>query len=458
MRLRSILALGVVLAATACRAGEPLNAAALRAALDKALDSHATAARTTVTLKVVDLETGGVLYDRGGGKLLTPASNLKIYTSACALDAFGPDHRFETRVTAAGPIKDGTLDDNLILTGGGDAMLTHEDLAALAKKVVDELGVRRIKGQVLVDNSRYDGSLKGPGWMWDDDAEYYNMSVTPLMVDFNVATLHLTPDSFGATGALRPVADYPEVLHTEPDEAAPVAVKLWQFDDVIEVIDGQLDKPRDEKIAMHDPGPWVESLFKHLLQERGVEITDVEHDSSHAGKSLVHKGPTLAETMKHFHDKSENAVGEVWLHEIAVAKRAERADWPTGAKLITAWLVDKAGLEAGSFRLVDGSGLSRYNLISADSAVKLLTHMQKNEHFKVFFDSLPKEKVDGKECVYAKGGSMTGVSTISGYLRTGDGRLLAFSLLTNGIIGPSDPIKDLRQDVWKTLVRLDAEK
>jgi PBP4 family serine-type D-alanyl-D-alanine carboxypeptidase len=294
--------------------------------------------------------------------------------------------------------------------------------------------------------------------MWDDDAESYNMSVTPLMVDFNAVSVHLEPDTFGAHAALRPVADYPEVLHTETDEAGPLKVKLWPHDDVIEITEGALDEPCDEQLALHDPGPWIESMFKHMLKDAGVEITEIEHDSVRSGKSIVHKGPTLADTLKHFLDKSENAVGEVLLHEIAVAKSAERADWDHGAKIISEWLVETAKLEEGSFRLVDGSGLSRYNLISADSAVKLLQHMHKNQDFQVFYNSLPAEKVGDKEPVRAKGGSMTGVSTISGYLKTDDGRLLAFSLLTNGFIGENDPIKDLRQEVWTTLLRYHKEK
>jgi PBP4 family serine-type D-alanyl-D-alanine carboxypeptidase len=453
MILRFLLSLCITIFAVFAHAVEPLDKVALKSSLEKVLDEHETAKRTTVTLKVVDLKTGDVLFNRGGGKLLTPASNLKIYTSACALDVFGPDHRFETKITAAGPVKDGVLDDNLVLTGGGDSMLKHQDLEKLAQQLVSELGVNHIKGQVLVDNGRYDGPLKGPGWMWDDDAEYYNMAVTPLMVDFNVATVHLEPDAFGAHASLKPVADYPELLHTETDQAGPLSVKLWPHEDVIEITEGALDKPRDDRIAMHDPGLWVENMFKQMLSDAGVEITEIEHDSVRSGKSIVHKGPTLAETMKHFHDVSENAVGEVLLHEIAVAKNAERADWDHGAKIITKWLIDTAGLDEGSFRLVDGSGLSRYDLISADSAVKLLQYMHKNKDFQVFYDSLPAEKAGDKQCIRAKGGSMTGVSTISGYLKTDDGRMLAFSLLANGFIGSNDAVKDLRQQVWKTLVR-----
>jgi PBP4 family serine-type D-alanyl-D-alanine carboxypeptidase len=179
-------------------------------------------------------------------------------------------------------------------------------------------------------------------------------------------------------------------------------------------------------------------------------------EGEQAGKDrreLTHHGKTLAETLKHFHEESENAVGEVLLHEIAIAKGTTQPDWPAGAKAISDWLVEKAGLEAGSFRLVDGSGLSRYNLISADSAVRLLEFMHGGEHFDAFFASLPTEVVGDEAVVSAKGGSMTGVSTISGYLKNDEGRLLAFSLLATGFVGDNKPVFDLRQRVWRELVR-----
>ena len=198
MLVRSLLVLFLTIAAVQIAAAvEPLDAQALAARLDKVLDDHPTAQRTTVTLKVIDLQSGETIYDRGGARLQVPASNLKIYTSACALDLFGPDHRFQAIVRADGTIENGVLHGNLKLIGGGDAMLTSKELRKLAKQVVDELGVRQIIGEVVVDNSRYAPRLKGPGWMWDDEPSYYNMSVTPLMVDFNVLTVKLTPDAEG---------------------------------------------------------------------------------------------------------------------------------------------------------------------------------------------------------------------------------------------------------------------
>lgn len=472
-----MLAASLVLIVAGTAWAAPLDGPALRGALDALIDGHSSARRTTVYLKVVDLQSGKVLYDRGSDKLLTPASNLKIYTSACALDTFGPDHRFATRLTLSGEFEEqGTLRGDLVLVGGGDAMLTSADLAKLADRVVDELGIRRVEGRVLVDNRRYAPRLKGPGWMWDDEPDYYNMSITPLMVDFNVLTVRLAPrpdDSVAAT--LVPAASYPSIVRDPrlESEEEPTITREPFTEEIHYSSESSIEEPIEQQLTMNDPAPWVASLFRQQLIDRGVGFLVEQTFGPHqqptdpiAGQSLVHHGPTLFETLNHFNEESENAVGEVLLHEIAIASGRPQPTWADGAEAISHWLTNTAGLDAGSFRLVDGSGLSRYNLISADSSIKLLTFMQQHKHSARFFKALTEYELELAEIdwpdapaagfdpqrVSAKSGGMSGVSTISGYLRTLDNRLLAFSLLANGYTGTNKPQLDLRKKLWHTLV------
>ncbi len=457
---------------------EPLDEEALRLSLDNLLDKHPSALRTTVTLKVVDLESGDVLYDRGGDKLLTPASNLKMYTSACALDLFGPLHRFDTRLIATGPINEaGILQGDLILVGGGNAMLSNNDLALLAERVVEQWHVRRIEGHVIVDNSRYTPRLKGPGWMWDDDPDYYNMSITPLMVDFNVLVARLFSAPDGTVDvALIPNSAYPPIRKIPESDGPPVKSKITRqlFQEPLLLL-GSIAPEQliESKLTMHEPGRWIAAMFVQMLVDRQVEFADAPAECfSTTTKSLQlptdakefsHAGPTMTETLRHFNHESENAVGEVLLHEIAIACGSRQPSWPDGAKAISQWLVETAGLEPSSFRLVDGSGLSRYNLISATSAIDLLAFMQHHPHAAVFANGMPNlDRIEWSgvpddefdpESVRAKSGGMSGVSTISGYLQTLSGRRLAFSLLANGFTGENTPLLDLRGKVWRQLVQ-----
>jgi PBP4 family serine-type D-alanyl-D-alanine carboxypeptidase len=348
-------------------------------------------------------------------------------------------------------------------------MLSSTDLAKLADRVVEELGITQIHGEVVVDNTRYTSPLKGPGWMWDDDPEYYNMSITPLMVDFNVLEVQLTSSKEELAAKLVLPSSYPKIKF--------VPRKLWGGDHlatrrpfthpILIANQGTLDKPQKLRLTMFDPGAWVRGLFTAMLTERGVRFSPrsepVVFSGTEESQQLLHLGPSLAKTLKHFNHKSENAVGEVLLHEIAINKGTVKPRWADGAKFITTWLIDTAGLEKGSFRLVDGSGLSRYNLISADSSVRLLAYMHKHQHAKTFYDALkPYEvEIDGKKqknLVVAKPGGMGGVSTISGYLTTLRGQKLAFSLLANGFTGSAKPIFKLRSEVWQVLAQYGGTK
>ncbi|QEG37443.1 D-alanyl-D-alanine carboxypeptidase/D-alanyl-D-alanine endopeptidase [Bythopirellula goksoeyrii] len=464
LRVAGLFALAKIAFAISCASAATPPDLDLSNQLDAVLENHATARQTTVTLKVIDLDTDVVLYDRGGDRLLTPASNLKIYTSACALDCFGPEHQFQTKVTTKGDLRNGVLHGDLVLTGGGDAMFNSSDLAKLADRVTSELKISEICGKVVVDNSRYASPLKGPGWMWDDDPDYYNMSITPLMVDFNVLALRLTPSDEGVAAQLVIPSSYPEIkfLSRSTFSGDTLATRRPFTHPLLIAQNGHLNEPKDLRLTMQNPGAWVHGMFTAMLADRGVRFSlpdEINRASASAGSTeLNHLGPSLAKTLTHFNNQSENAIGEVLLHEVAIAKGTKKPCWPDGAAAITKWLAESGGLEPGSFRLVDGSGLSRYNLISADSSVRLLKFMHDHEHADTFYSALKTYEVNvaGKmqPLVAAKSGGMASVSTISGYLKTPSGRLLAFSLLANGYIGSAKPIFDLREKVWETLAQL----
>ncbi len=454
---------------------EPLDASALTQTLNTLLDNSSAARRTTLTLKVVDLETGEVLYDRGGDRLLIPASNLKIYTAAAALDLLGPDYTWTTQVGAQVPIRDGVSSSDLVIGGTGDPMLDTEQLSQMANELVNKHKLTKVYGGVSVATSpRWQNvPIKGPGWMWDDDPDYYNMSIRSVMLNFNTLDVVVSPSAGGISVVLEPATSWPPVVVVTPNNTDDMGIRIEResFEEAIHVT-GVLKPGSDpvrETITMHDPFPWIASVFKQMLEERGVKfVTGCARDELLRHTLTSREGENLAEALRHFLKVSENAVGEMVLLKLAETQTDGDVSWPAGAKVITDWLTNTAGLEPGSFRLVDGSGLSRYNLISADSSVKLLAFMKTHKHFAPFFDGLPIYKVplldnetwnnkpithyDPKR-VFAKTGGMTGVSTISGYIKTLDNQWLAFSFLANGYTGSSKPVKELRNEIWTELIR-----
>ncbi len=292
------------------------------------------------------------------------------------------------------------------------------------------------------------------------------------MVDFNVLKLLLIPQkSDPPLARLDPPSDHPPIEY-EPDAEvnAPAATRL-PFAELIGVrAPRHGSEPAALSLTMHDPGKWVAGVIRRRLIDAGIELVDPP--APQEGKPsprleetvVVHEGPPLAEILEHFNHVSENAVGEILLHEIAIAHGIQRPTWNDGAAVFGQWLVATAGLDRDAFRIVDGSGLSRYNLITADSSTRLLAFMHRHRHARTFYDSLLKYTIDGEPVagepdppdtlpVAAKSGGMSSVSTISGYVTTHEGRRLAFSLLAGGFIGTSRPVLKLRGRVWRTLER-----
>jgi len=489
---------------------EPLDAEALSDVLTELLESHPAAKRTHLALKVTDLETGEVLFDRDSDKLFTPASNLKIYTSAAALALLGPESRPTLAIDLFGSIDDaGVFRGEMSLKPFRDGMLDTQGLRELLDLAIEESGMSALHGDLTLGGLDWPVG-KGPGWMWDDDPDYYNAPISKAMLNFNTVAIRVSLADEDAEMAIEldPPTDYPRVKSKMPaglyielrnDILTTMSEEDWQRfikqikltidrtpgqDDFI--ITGALFEPGEVKghFGVRYPPKYLLAVAKQLLVDRGIEyVFDEEalfesssiHFAEGEYKPIVHvskPGASIAEAVRHFLKKSENAVGEMLLLTLSEKfGKGEQVSWPSGAKVISDWLVEVAGLEAGSFRLVDGSGLSRYNLISADSSVRLLTYMKNDSpHFEPFFDGLPIYKVklpsdDGAkwggvpvaefdaERVFAKPGGMSGVSTISGYVQTLDGRWLVFSFLGNGYIGSAGPVRDLRNAVWAELVR-----
>jgi D-alanyl-D-alanine carboxypeptidase/D-alanyl-D-alanine-endopeptidase (penicillin-binding protein 4) len=458
---RPLFTLALLISIVSALPGGP----ALAGRLAEIISSDPITQRTFVGVQVVDADSGEVLFDRDAQHLFTPASNMKLYTSACALATWGADHGFTTDVGAEGDVgSDGVLRGNLILRGGGDPTLRTEDLQGLARRVHDEMGLRRISGDVVVDESLFDPTRKGPGWMWDDDPDPYNMSLSSIMLDYNVLSVTVAPAA--AVGAppqatLQPPGDYPPISNsalTADDDH--LVVTRRPFTDAIEVTGAiaQTATPVTRKLTMHDPALWAAGVFRHMLADAGVEVQGDARavtQPTNVTPRLTLEGRPLAEILSLFNKPSENAIGEMLIHDLAVHDNRVPATWGAGAQIITQWLTGVVGLDPGDFRTVDGSGLSRYDEICPAGTVRLLRHMWQRPDREIYLASLPIASVDGSlrgrmagtaaaGHVHAKTGTMSGVSCLSGYVETAGGRWLIFSILTNGYIGSSGPSQALQ--------------
>jgi D-alanyl-D-alanine carboxypeptidase/D-alanyl-D-alanine-endopeptidase (penicillin-binding protein 4) len=423
-------------------------------------------------LLVADAETGATLYEKNANEYFLPASNMKLLTTALALDTLGPEYRFRTTVeTNGGLAPDGKLSGDLILVGHGDPNLsnrkfpyeTKEEFDGPPEKALAELadaivarGVKEITGDVVGDDSYFPRERYPGGWEIDDMVWEYGAAISAIVVDDNTVTLMLTPGE-KAGGGVTAVVEPPtrefvvknEVTTIGAKEKADLRLTREPGGDTV-VVSGVMpagSAPRKLVLAIQEPALHAANLLAQLLRDRGVKVGGTVRavhgpDPGEAARTVLaeHLSIPLKDSVKLVNKISQNLHTEVLLR--AAARRQGRWDTPEDLQKYPVAFYAKAGIAEGDVIQTDGSGLSRHDLVTPRAFVAVLAYAQKQAWFPAFLASLPVAGADGtlnermKEPpltgkIHAKTGSVTHVRTLSGYAETPGGRKLIFSFLGN---------------------------
>jgi serine-type D-Ala-D-Ala carboxypeptidase/endopeptidase (penicillin-binding protein 4) len=427
---------------------------------------------------VMSLSDGRVVYSRDSDRLFTPASNMKAYTTAVAIDSLGPDYRWRTSVyIEKQPDTNGNV-NNLILYGRGAPDLiskTKGDAPSLAK-FADQLyaaGVRRVTGNIVGDESYFRGELFGVGWQWNDLQWYYGAEPSALSVDENTIEVTMGPGAKlgdNASVVVSPNQNYVRLLNTgtTADRDAPTSIGVLRDLSGNDVhVWGEFPTGGhafSAFLSVHNPALWAATLFKQALIARGIKVdgeprsrdfrvADEERfDPQKAIELASQESEPLSEIIRHTNKESDNLYAELILRTLGkergstapdpdTKKNQTRGDDEAGTAVVRAWLENK-GIPTRGLAIRDGSGLSRLDLITPESTARLLAAMTQSNAAANYFDSLPVaghdgtlagrlKKIEGR--ISAKTGSLTYVHSLSGYATTRTGERLAFSILCNDV-------------------------
>lgn len=403
---------------------------------------------------VKSLASGATLYERNADLVFIPASNQKLLVSAAALDKLGPDFTYETCVYADGKVNGkGVLEGNLVVKGGGDPTLRTADLTDLAKQI-RSMGVTKITGDLIADDSLFDSRRLGWGWSWDDMPYYYSAEISALNLNRNVVDVYVQPGRIvGSTAVIRldPPTGYMAIDNAattgSPDSKKSIRVDRPLGINTIRVSGtvplGAKVTASDESITVKEPALYVGNVLKDQLARQGVLVLGrvVSGKLANDGEKLAtHRSEPLSKVLALLNKPSDNLIAEVLLKTLgAVVKGKGTTD--SGAEVETEFF-QSIGMDITALRIVDGSGLSRLNYVSPRNLVTLLTHMHGHRDAKVYIDSLPVAGVDGtlrnrmkgtaaEKNVRAKTGYVSRVSSLSGYVTAKSGEELVFSILMN---------------------------
>jgi D-alanyl-D-alanine carboxypeptidase/D-alanyl-D-alanine-endopeptidase (penicillin-binding protein 4) len=420
---------------------------------------------------VRSLNTGDTLFEQNARTLLMPASNMKVVTTAAAGETLGWDRTFTTTLVAAGPIEKGVIKGDLVVVGSGDPSLGGRPTApgaAILDTWAAELsakGIVAIQGRVIGDDRVFEAQGLGRGWAWDDLSASYAAPVSGL--GFNEHTVQVTIAPGAAVGDygsvdVRPAGSGLAVTNTVSTGAkdSPLTVDVDRAGGTsVLVVTGSIPQgraPVARTVSVDSPTRMFAGALRRALSVNGIpvsgEATDVRSlaappDLSHATTLITHVSPTLAHIGKVTLKVSQNLYADTLLRQMGCAPSASpcttRAGLATVSRVLEQW-----GIKPGTYIMADGSGLSRYNYLTPELLVTVLTRMHTDaRHRGPFFEALPIAGIDGtisarmrdtkaQNNAHAKTGSIANARALSGYVTTLGGEMLVFSIIANNFNVP----------------------
>jgi D-alanyl-D-alanine carboxypeptidase/D-alanyl-D-alanine-endopeptidase (penicillin-binding protein 4) len=420
---------------------------------------------------IVDGASGETLYEKNADSYFVPASNMKLLTTALALDTLGPDYRFRTTIESTGKLEEGILKGDLILVGRGDPNLsnrkfpfeTKEEFDGPPERVLNELadqlaarGVKEITGDIVGDDSYFPRERYPDGWEIDDMVWEYGAAISAIVVDDNTVTLTLTPGEKAGDAVLARVEPATPDFEVK-NEVATIGAKekgelrlTREPGASVVTVSGTMPAASTSRkliLAIQEPAKHAASILARQLAERGVKFSgkiraNHEPDSTEASRAVLaeHLSLPLGDTVKLVNKISQNLHTEILLR--TSARQQGRWQTPEDLAKFPAAFYAKVGIAPDDVVQTDGSGLSRHDMVTPRALVTLLEYAQKQPWFPAYYASLPVAGVDGTltdrmknagitSKIHAKTGSVTHVRALSGYAETPHGRKLIFSFLSN---------------------------
>jgi D-alanyl-D-alanine carboxypeptidase/D-alanyl-D-alanine-endopeptidase (penicillin-binding protein 4) len=438
--------------------------------------------RAHVGLEVADAASGRVLYARDAERLFVPASNLKLVVTATAARLLGPGYRWRTTLYGTGPVVDGTLRGDLVLYGRGDPTFSARygtSRTAGLEALADSLrarGIRRVAGAVVGDESWFDTEHVRGDWQGYDLLWWYAAPVGALAFNDNSVDFRIDPGAAGQPARIRweprtafvrfqnrtrtVAAGRPQTLDLERGEG-PGAIRAYG--------ETPLDAgPRTESFAVDDPALYAATVFREILEARGitvdsaaVRVVSAPSLSAAAAATVLAErtSPPLPQVIAPVLLRSQNWIAEQLLKTLA-REVGGQGTWDAGLRLERDFLVREVGVDSTAFRLRDASGLSSENLITPHAFVQILRYVRRTPAQAMVRAGLPvsgragslqSRLLDLPGRVAAKTGSIGNVDSLSGFVTLGDGREVVFSIIVNGSGYPAARVRADMDDVVRAI-------
>lgn len=402
---------------------------------------------------IQSLDTGRLYYSKNAHAYFEPASVQKLFTVSSALVNLGPHYRFPTELLATGAISQGVLRGDLIFRFNGDPSLTQANIKSLVNEL-KTIGITRVIGNVVVDNSAYNNIPYPAGWLWNDLTYDYAAPLDSIIINRNRFGLSLVPS--------RILGQKPEIIPSLPPGAATFyneaittsracGLSITSNEKNQYVVRGCVPRfagTERRAAAIRNMPMFAKSLIREMLAKNGVSVSGfIMSGKTPVDAQVVaqHFSAPLSTIIIHLLKRSDNLYADTLLKKMGQHFSRGSGSWENGVQAMYPVLANNAGINLQHIRLIDGAGLSRYNQVSPNDLSRLLSYINRNSMLRdTLVPALPIAGVDGtlafrmsalahgkKLC--AKTGSMAGVSSLAGFIKTDHHGLVSFVIMINNI-------------------------
>ncbi|MFL6193631.1 MAG: D-alanyl-D-alanine carboxypeptidase/D-alanyl-D-alanine-endopeptidase [Thermoanaerobaculia bacterium] len=405
---------------------------------------------------ILELDTGETVYGYNPDALRVIASNSKLFTTAAILDALGPGYFFETRLLMRGPVEGGILRGDLGVVGSGDPQISGREYAGDSfgafrpwAAALRERGISRVTGDLYLAHGLFESLRIHPSWPRDQLTEWYEAPVDALSFNDNCILVRVWPGQSGRPAIVETVPPVPlfRVDNTATTSAKRRGTRLYVGRvDTLLTVKGSIDVnsgPFETWVTVPDPVQYFGAGLRAALAEEGIVVEGSLRPTPQLPGDVwervaVHRSDLMT-AVRTTNKRSQNFYAES-LAKLLGALRCGDGSWRSGVKAIEELMLSIGALP-GSVHLEDGSGMSRANQVTPRAITTLLRHMFFHPAGAEFAQSLPYSGEDMKSWkrrmatppyagnVFAKTGTLNGVSALSGYAKAVSGKAYAFSIL-----------------------------
>lgn len=407
-----------------------------------------------VGISVYNLTQKKQIYAYQDTKLYRPASIEKIITSVTALHELSTRYRFRTQLSYTGTITpDGILKGNLYAAGGFDPEFMEEDMDKLVAAVYNA-GIRSIDGSITADVSMTDSVHWGTGWAWDDTPEAFQPYLSPLMLNRGCVNITVVPSQKGKAPkvTVAPESDYYSIANKgishSPSAGRLRITRDWISNGNTIRICGNVAQKHTTTLNVYSSKDFFLQTLCYKLQKRGIQLKSKQFgicpeeavtltETSHSLDSVLHRA------LK----KSDNLNAEAMFYALGADKAQKKGvGFQDAQKVIYHFMKWKLERLPHHYKIVDGSGVSMYNYISPSLMIDFLRYAYRHaDIYKPFYNALPIAGIDGTlkyrmkkgkafNNVHAKTGTVTGVSSLAGYVKNSAGDMIAFVIINQNIL------------------------